>query len=200
MIKLVRKRCERCRYIAKKTLEVEMGPVSDHNLNIAAPIYSTQVDLCGPFTAYSNFHKRTTIKVWLVVFCCTTTSATKIKVMDDYSTPSFTLFFVPFASDVGYPKYLLPDEGSQLVKGCQDVRLNFKDIQNRLYCDVQVEFSVCPVSGHHMHGKVGRKIREIKKSLYISLQNHRLSLLQWETIASEIANTINDAFSAKRDP
>ena len=43
-----------------------------------------------------------------------------------------------------------------------------------------------------MHGKVGRKIREIKKSLYISPQNHRLSLLQWETIASEIANTIND--------
>ena len=38
LIKLVRKRCERRRYIAKKTLEVEMGPVSDHNLNIAPPL------------------------------------------------------------------------------------------------------------------------------------------------------------------
>ncbi|XP_066920338.1 uncharacterized protein [Clytia hemisphaerica] len=112
--------------------------------------------------------------------------------MDNYSTPSFILSFVRFASDVGYPKYLLPDEGSQLLKGCQDTRLNFKDIQNRLYCDVQVEFNACPVSGHHMHGKIERKIREIKKSLSIHLQNDRLSLLQWETIAAEISNTIND--------
>ena len=70
--------------------------------------------------------------------------------------------------------------------------LTFKDIQNRLFCDVQVEFDVCPVSGHHMHGKVERRIREIKKSLRTNLHNERLSLLQWETMASQIANTIND--------
>ena len=192
LVRLIRRRCEKCRYIAKKTIEVEMGPTSKHNLNIAPPFYSTQVDLCGPFNAYSNFNKRTTVKIWLVVFCCTTTSATKIKVMDDYSSSSFILSFTRFASDVGFPRYLLPDEGSQLVKSCQDLRLNFKNIQNRLFCDVQVEFDVCPVSGHHMHGKVERKIREIKKSLSINLHNERLSVLHWETIASQIASTIND--------
>ena len=126
LIKLVRKRCERCRYIAKQTINVEMGPISDQKLNIAPPFYSTQVDLCEPFTVFSNFHKRTTVKIWMVIFCCTTTSATKIKIMDDYSTSAFILSFTRLASEVGYPKFLLPDEESQLVKGCSTLTLSSK--------------------------------------------------------------------------
>ena len=84
---------------------------------------------------------------------------------------------------------MLPDEGSQLVKGCQEFRFNFKDIQNQLYCDVQVQFDV---GGHHMHGKVERKIREVRRSLSTNFQNQRFSILQWETIAAQIANMIND--------
>ena len=38
--------------------------------------------------------------------------------------------------------HLLPDEGSQLIEGCQDIRLNFKDIQGRLFCNVQVQFDI----------------------------------------------------------
>ena len=85
LIKLFRKRCERCRYLKKKTIDVAMGPVSKSSLHIAPAFYSTQVDLCGLFSAYNNHIKRTTIKVWLVVFCCTTTSATKIK--GDHKSP-----------------------------------------------------------------------------------------------------------------
>ena len=43
-----------------------------------------------------------------------------------------------------------------------------------------------------MNGRVERKIRKIKGSIIKSLQNERISLLQWEILASKIANTIND--------
>ena len=43
-----------------------------------------------------------------------------------------------------------------------------------------------------MNGRVERKIREIKGSITKRLENERISLLQWETLVSEIANTIND--------
>ena len=173
-----------------------MGPLSTANLNIAPAFYSTQVDLCGPFISYSNHHKRTTIKIWLTVFCCTTTSATKIKVMDDYSTNSFVQAFIRFACEVGYPKLLLTDEGSQLVAACDKMQLSFRDSQQKLYNDVKVEFKVCPVGDHHMHGKVERKIQEIKKSIETSLFKDRLSVLQWETLCAEISNTINDLLLA----
>ena len=42
-----------------------------------------------------------------------------------------------------------------------------------------------------MNGRVERKIREMKDSITESLKNEKISLLQWETLVSEIANTIN---------
>ena len=146
----------------------------------------------GPFKAFSYHNRRSTIKIWIIVFCCTVTSTTSIKVMEDYSSTSFIHAFTRFACEVGYPKVLLADGGSQLLKACCDVKMNFQDIKFKLNRDVSVELEVCPVGGHHMNGKVERKILEIKKSLEKSVSNERLSVLQWETIVTEIANSIND--------
>ena len=72
------------------------------------------------------------------------------------------------------------------------MKLNIRDIQHKLHQDVRLEFELCPVGGHNVNGKVERKIREIKKSLEKSVSNERLSIIQWETIAAEVANCIND--------
>ena len=125
LVKMVRSSCERCRYLNKKSIDVAMGPVSPHNLTIAPAFYITQVDLAGPFHAYSQHHKRTTVKVWILVFCCCATTTTNLKLMDDYSTTSFLNGFMRFSCEVGYPKTLLPDEGGQLIKGCESMKLDF---------------------------------------------------------------------------
>ena len=186
------KSCERCRYLNKKAFEMSMGPVSPHNLNIAPAFYVTQTDLAGPFSAHCHHHKRNTIKVWMVIFCCATTSTTSIKVMEDYSTTAFLQAFTRFSSEVGYPKTLLCDEGSQLVKGCESMTLTFRDLAFRLHEERGVDFDVCPVGGHNMNGRVERKIREIRNSLSKSLMNDRLSIMQWETLSASISNTINN--------
>ena len=76
LVKKVKKNCERCGYLRKKAINIKMGPVSSHSLRIAPAFYATQVDLCGPFKAYSTHNKRTTIKVWLAVYCCMSASTT----------------------------------------------------------------------------------------------------------------------------
>ena len=65
--KRIKHSCERWRYIYKRTIEVVMGPVSTHNLNIASPFYISQVDIAGPFTAYSSHNKRASIKIYFCV-------------------------------------------------------------------------------------------------------------------------------------
>ncbi|XP_057310088.1 uncharacterized protein LOC130648085 [Hydractinia symbiolongicarpus] len=192
LIKLFRKQCERCRFMNKKSIDVAMGPISNANITIAPAFYVTQVDLAGPFPSYSTHHKRKTVKIWMAVFCCATTSAVKIKLMDDYSAKSFIQSFVRFACEVGYPKFLLPDEGSQIVSSCSSMKLNFTDIKNALHLKMNVQFKTCPVGGHNFHGKVERKIKEIKASIEKNAHNERLSILQWETLSSIISNTIND--------
>ena len=192
LVAFIRKRCERCRFLLKRTVEVAMGPISRHNLTIAPAFYITQLDIAGPFKAYTPHNKRATIKAYLVVFCCATTSTVNIKAMDDYSTPSFIQAYIRLSSDVGYPKTLLPDEGSQLVKGCENMNLNFADLKYQLHLHENCDFRPCPVGGHNVHGRVERKIQDIKKSIEKTVSNQRLSILEWETLGSEIANTIND--------
>ena len=43
-----------------------------------------------------------------------------------------------------------------------------------------------------MHGRVERKIKEVKASIEKSLSNERLSVIEWETVGAEISNSIND--------
>ena len=192
IVKAVKKSCQRCRYLEKKRVEVAMGPLSSCNLTIAPAFFNTQTDLCGPFEAFSYHHKRTSIKIWMVVFCCATTSATDIKIMEDYSSTAFIQAFIRFSCKYGYPKLMLSDEGSQLIKAFETMNLKFVDVQQKLFKDVAVEFKTCPVGGHNMNGKVERKIREIKISLEKHLCKNRLSIMQWETLAAEISNCINN--------
>eukprot|EP00794_Sanderia_malayensis_P006911 gene6911-biopygen5645 len=192
LVKDIRSSCHRCRFILKKSINVEMGPLSSNNLCIAPAFYITQADLAGPFQAFSQHQKRTTVKIWLLVFCCSTTTCINIKVMEDYSTPSFIQAFMRFACQFGYPSKLLIDEGGQLTKGCQTMKFDFINIQQQLHKDMHVEFQTCPVGGHNMHGRVERKIKSVRSSLEKNLHLHRLSIIQWETMASIIGNSINN--------
>ena len=56
-------------------------------------------------------------------------------------------------------------EGIQLVKGCKDMIPIFTDIRHQLHVEYGVVYKTCPVGAHYAHGKVERKIQQIKKSI-----------------------------------
>ena len=68
--------------------------------------------------------------------------------MEDYSTNSFVLSFIRFSCKVGFPKKLLPDAGSQLIKGCEDMSFSYTDLKNKLHkeygvvCEPHKEYGV----------------------------------------------------------
>ena len=192
VVKSIKRLCQKCRYVVEKTIGIIMGPVSEYSLKIAPAFYITQVDLTGPCKAYSKHNERTTLKICLVVFCCATTTTINIKVMEDYSTTAYIQIFTRFSCEVGYPKKLLPDEGSQLIKGCTSMKLDICDIKSRLRQNVKIDFETCPVGGNSMHEKAEHKIQEVKKSIEKSVLNEPLSVIQWEMCAEEIANRINE--------
>ena len=161
-------------------------------MTVAPEFYGTQGDICGLPKVYSPHNNRTTIKISLVVFCCMTTSTTSIKILEGYSKIKFAQAFTRFACEVGYPRFMLIDEGSKLVKGCESIRLTFANIRNKLHKDTIVTLDTCHVGEHNYNGKVERRIRHIRESLDKSCHNESLSILQWEIVPSEIANDVND--------
>ena len=192
LAKLFRKHCARCRYLLKMTLEVQMSPASEHQVCVAPPYYVTQADICGPYKAYSKHNQRATIKVWILAFVCSTTSMTNLKVMDSYDTTQFLQAFSRFACEAGFPKMLLVDAGSQLISGCENMVLNMIDLKGVLNREYGIQFDVCPVGGHNYRGKVERKIKAVRESVNKAVNLQRLSVLQWETLSAEIANSINN--------
>ena len=192
LVKLFKKNCKRCRYILKRTVDMMMAPASKQQLCVAPPFYVTQVDLCGPFSSYSTHNKRSTVKVWIVAFVCSTTGMTSLKIMQGYDTTQFLLAFTRFACELGFPKKVLIDGGSQLVSGCETAVLNMIDAKGHLNREHGIDFDTCPVGGHNYHGKVERKIRTVRDVLAKSVHNARLSVIEWETLCAEISNSIND--------
>ena len=176
LVKKIKIQCERYRYLRKKVIDVEMGPISKHSITIAPAFYATQADICGPFKAYTLHHKRTAIMLWLIVYCCILTSTTNIKVMDDYSAQIFIQAFIGFSCKVGYPKCMVINEGSQSIKGCDNMRISLTDIKRKLHRDMVVDFVTCPVAGHNYNWTVKRRIKHAKKSLEKTISNQRLKL------------------------
>ena len=86
----------------EESYDVEMGPISKYSITIAPAFYATQADIYGPFEAYSLHRKRTAIKIWLIIYCCISTSATNKKVIDNYSAHAFIQAFIRFSCEVGY--------------------------------------------------------------------------------------------------
>ena len=73
--------------------------------------------------------------------------------MEHYTADAVVVAFVRVSCRFGYPKVLMPDEGSQLVKGCQDMVISFANNQHKIVVEFGVDFKTCPVGAHYVHGK-----------------------------------------------
>ena len=153
-----------------------MGQISKHSITIPPAICTTQADICGPFKAYSLHHKRIAIKIWLIVYCCISTSTTNIEVIDGYSTQDFIQSIFICSCEFGHPKLMFIDEGNQLVKYFENMEIRFTNVRGILYKDMVVEFKTCSVGGHNFHCKVERRIRHVKESTEKWVCNQGLSI------------------------
>ena len=91
----------------------------------------------------------------------------------------------------GYPKILLCDGGSQLIRGCQDMRLSYTETKHQLHKQHQINFEVCSIEGlMNMDRWNGKSERSQPQS--ICCTKERFSILQCETLATSIANSIDN--------
>ena len=180
----VRASCTFCRRFRSKLLEVEHGKVHKNRLTCAPSFYLCQMDIMGPFNAVCEHNHRATVKVWGLVFKCPATSAVSVHVMTKYNIPAVLMAYTRFASRYGHPAKLYLDQGSQLVKSCEEMDMNMMDLAGTLDVkySVGVEFhETGPVGAHHTQGQVERSIKEIKKVFVNTYRGLRLDIMTYET-------------------
>ena len=155
--------CIKCRILHKKGVRVAMGPVGENNLTVAPPFYLCQADICGPFESLASS---------FLLYCNRCGGVESWKTTPQMHSIDSHVYLVTL-------KLLCHMNVANLRKAVKSVVYG-------------IDFKTCPMGAHYVHGKVKRKIQEIKRSLMKNVNKNRLSVLQWETLIQQICNSINN--------
>lgn len=101
----------------------------------APPFYHTSLDLFGPFIVKDPVKKRTTMKVFRVIFTCVLSRGVYLDIAEGYDTNSFLRVFRRFTSLKGFPKIVFSDHDSQLVKSNKEFSEMVDDVRRLSCCD-----------------------------------------------------------------
>lgn len=116
--KLVKKVLNNCITCAKQRAKLCQQVMSDLPLERtqrACPFEFTTLDLFGPFEVKDSVKRRTSKKVWGIVYCCMVSRAVHADLTDDQSTESFLLAYTRFVALRGHPRKLWSDRGTNFV-------------------------------------------------------------------------------------
>jgi hypothetical protein len=186
----VKKACFTCKRRAKELGSQQMAPLPAHRMGPTLPFWSTAVDLFGPLSIVGTVNKRTTRKVWSVIFVCTATSLTHVEIAESYSTEAFLLALRRFMALYGAPKRFQSDQRTQLVAASRQVKA-WDWTRVRQQADgVGAEWHVVPTGGQHFNGQAERMIGILKKQEG-TLAGKRCTMGELGTIVAEAAQMVN---------
>ena len=200
LFKEISEECLRCRIKRKKSIEVPMGPISDHQLRICPPFWASQLDLFGPIQVFVPGYEKNTrgrnslaAKCWVMTFVCPVTRLTNLQVIEKCDHSGIIDGITRLSCEVGIPKFIMIDQDAAILKALQGVEFDYLDTKFKLHTDWGIEFSTCSVAGHNEHGHVERKIRSIQESLSeAGLHNKRLHATGLQTLLKLIENQLNN--------
>ena len=193
--------CIRCKMKRKKFLEVSMGPVSQHQLAIAPPMWAAQLDLFGPCYVYVPGYERQTrarksiaTKVHVMVFACPVTRIVNLQVIEGENASCILEGITRMSCEIVVPKFLMIDGDDAIKKALRELEVDLKDLEHKLHTEKGIIFDVCPVSGHNQHGQVERVIRSVQESLSdCGVDKLSLHATGLQTFLKLVENTYNNA-------
>ena len=188
MAKSITKACLLCKLKMGKLLNQQMGQLPEERSTPSPPFNFTMVDLFGPMLVKGEVQKRTSMKVWGVLFVDMVARAVHLEIACGYDTQNFMLAFRRFVGIRGWPQILYSDAGTQLI-GAN------KELQSALSqkgCTRGMEWRIGCADAPWHQGAAEALIKSVKKSLLFSIKNQRLSVPELMTIFTETANMVNE--------
>ena len=105
--------CIVCRKRRRKLVQVEMGPISSQQLNIAPAFWACQIDLFGPlmvfvpgFERHTRNRKILESKVWVMTAVCMTTRAVNLQVLEKDNAAGIIEGVTRLSCETGVPKII----------------------------------------------------------------------------------------------
>ena len=192
--------CIRCSMKRKKYMEAAFGPIRESQLAIAPPFWFCQMDLFGPVDVYAPGFERETrgrkikqSKCWIMVCVCPTTRLINMQVIESSLASGIMSGVTRLCCEVGIPSKMFIDQDRASMCGFKNVEFDLRNLQLTLETKYGLDFEVCPVQGHNMHGQVERVIRSVQESFTDSgLLVKRYHSTGLQTLCKLIENQYNN--------
>ena len=190
----IAKLCNHCKKMRAETLETEMAAQHPATLKVGAAFSSVQVDMAGPWFAECEHTCRSTVKVWALVIKDPATCAVAAYAMPASNSAGFVQAYNRHAFRHGHPVKVYIDQGSQLLKACEEAEMSWFEISHLVsaHYGVGFDYEVCPPHAHYFHGAVERSIKEIKRLFNNTFKGLKLHLLAYETAFAFCCNQLNN--------
>ena len=162
-------------------------------------MFACQADLFGPLSVYvPGFSKQTrnrptlSSQVWVIVFACPVTRLVNCQVIEKSDASAIIDGVTRLAADYGFPKYLMIDKDSAVMKALREAEVCLRDLQHTLYIEKGIIFTTCSVGGHNEHGHVERSIKSIQELLAdAGIANKKLHATGLQTLLKLVENNYN---------
>ena len=196
LIKSVKARCVICRKLDKKTGEQCMGQCPPERLQPAPPFFNTAIDLFGPFIVKDTVKRRTSKKVYGIIFNCMVSRAVYLDLAEGYDTESFLMTLRRFVSIRGFPKRMHSDGGTQLVAANKELRTMTKNWNMTQIAEFGNGFGMSwtfnkSADAPWENGCSESLIKSVKRCIMMSVGTNILSWSELQTCMFEIANLLN---------
>ena len=193
VIKKAIHKCFTCRIYNAKRASQMMAPLPKFRFE-EIPFACAAVDYAGPFQVTS---RRTTLKVWVCVFCCLSSRAVHLEIVQGLDTESFLNALTRFLNCCGFVKVLVSDNGTQFVKGAKVVQKSLNECrQDAEFCNFLnvhgIKFITNPAFSSHTGGVFEIKVKAVKTCLRKHLKTEIVNEVVFYTLIRKIQGYIND--------
>ena len=165
---------------------------------LAPPFYATMADIATGFKGRPYKGARKELKVYAIVIVCLLSGACNILAMERCETQDVVAAIERHSTRYGVPGYVYIDNGTQL-KALKHSSMSLRDVHAQVLDSLGIQVVVSTAKAHSERGRVERKIKSLRESLEkmgVST-DHPKTILQWETLFSKVANTVDNLPMAK---
>ena len=193
LVKRITLDCIKCRIKTKKVSEVRMSTHNEARPILAPPFCASMADIAYGFKGKPLKGARKELKVYPIVIVCLLSAACNILTMEGCETQDVVAAIERHSARYGVPGYLYIDNGTQL-KALKHSSMSLRDVHAQVQHSLCIQIVVSTAKAHSERGRVERKIRSLRESLKKMVINssYPQTVLQWETLFSKIANTIDN--------
>lgn len=194
-------KCLVCKKARGKSCKQIMGNLPEERSSPSAPFQFVSVDLFGPYQVKDDVKKRVSMKVWGVLFCCMSSRAIHVELVNTLSTESFILAYQRFTSIRGHPQKVWSDPGTNFIGA--------KPILQEMYAylERQDKFSleeyaakngtcwtwkILPADSPHRNGAAEAAVKIIKRALQNLGRVEGLTFSEFLTTIKLAANLANE--------